>query len=247
MRKRADLVLVEQGVVSSRQQARYMIQQALISVSGQPVGKPSQLIDSDAHIELLGPAQRWVGRGGEKLARAFQMFCLPDGHDLVAADIGASTGGFCDVLLSRGARRIYAVDVGHGQLVPKIAQDSRIINLEQLNAKDITAHHIPDPLDMVVCDLSFISVTKALAPVLSLVKQGGHLVCLIKPQFEAGREMVGKKGVVKSPLAHHQAIDTVTSFIDGLGGWQCVGLACSPITGAEGNQEFLMHAVRTHA
>jgi 23S rRNA (cytidine1920-2'-O)/16S rRNA (cytidine1409-2'-O)-methyltransferase len=110
-------------------------------------------------------------------------------------------------LLSRGARRIYAVDVGHGQLVPKIAQDSRIINLEQLNAKDITAHHIPDPLDMVVCDLSFISVTKALAPVLSLVKQGGHLVCLIKPQFEAGREMVGKKGVVKSPLAHHQAID----------------------------------------
>lgn len=246
MRKRADLVLVEHGIAPSRQQARYMIEQGLISIAGNPIGKPSQPVDSDAEFKILGSATRWVGRGGDKLARAFQMFCLPDCTDIIAADIGASTGGFCDVLLNQGVGRIYAVDVGHDQLASKLANDSRIINLEQLNAKDITAHHIPEMLDMVVCDLSFISVTKALGPVLSQVKQGGHLVCLIKPQFEAGREMVGKKGVVKSALAHHQAIDKVVGFIEGLGGWHIAGLASSPITGAEGNHEFLLHAIYTN-
>ena len=245
MRKRADLVLVEKKIAQSRQQARHLIMQSAISVAGTLITKPGQLIDSDAPIEISAQGPRWVGRGGEKLARAFQMFALPDCKNIIAADIGASTGGFCDVLLSRGAGRIYAVDVGHGQLAAKLAQDSRIINLEQLNAKDITSSHIPELLDIVVCDLSFISVTKALSPVLGLVRQGGHLVCLVKPQFEAGRQMVGKKGVVKSPVAYHQAIEIVTSFIDGLESWQCTGLASSPITGAEGNQEFLLHAVLT--
>ncbi len=237
-------MLVEKKIAPSRQQAQKMITQSAISIAGAIITKPGQLIDIDAPIEVSGQTQRWVGRGGEKLARAFEMFSLPDCTNIIAADIGASTGGFCDVLLSRGAGRIYAVDVGHGQLAAKLAEDSRIINLEQLNAKDITSRHIPQPLDMVVCDLSFISVTKALSPVLGLVRQGGNLVCLVKPQFEAGRQMVGKKGVVKSPAAHHQAIDIVISFIDSLGGWQIAGLASSPITGAEGNQEFLLHARR---
>ena len=245
MRIRADLLVVERGLAPSRHKARQMIEQGQILADGSTVSKAGQLLSPQQAIELMSSGQNWVSRGGQKLAHAFTSFALPDITGFICADIGASTGGFCDVLLHYGAGRIYAVDVGHGQLASRIASHPKVVNLEKLNARHLNSDHISEPLDMVVCDVSFISLTKALPAALNYVRPGGHLVTLVKPQFEAGREHIGKKGVVKDPAIHRQVLDSISAFLVRSGDWHIAAIAPSPITGPEGNTEFLLHAVKS--
>lgn len=242
MRKRADLVLVERGLVPSREKARALIRAGAVTYNAQPVTKPGQLVSPDATFQLDRTELRWVSRGGMKLEQALNSFYLPPVTGMTCLDLGASTGGFTDVLLAAGAAVIYAVDVGHGQLDPRLAADPRVVNLEKTHARDITSQLVPRPLDLVVCDVSFISVTKALGPALSLVRPGGWLISLIKPQFEAGRAALGKGGVVKDPADRARAIDLVRHFVVEEQGWQLCGLTDSPITGPDGNHEYLICA-----
>jgi len=244
-RKRADQLLVEAGLTPSRQKAQYLIASGAVIADGEAVRKSGQMLDAGASISILSPERQWVSRAGKKLEFAFEQFSLGDISGHVCADIGASTGGFTEVLLHYGAAKIYAVDVGTDQLVPKLASDRRVINLQQLNVKDLTAEHIPEALDMVVSDVSFISVCKALPIPLDMVRCGGRLVCLVKPQFEVGRAHIGKKGIVKSAQAHEMAIQQVRHFIEQQGNWNIIEMCQSPITGSGGNVEFLVHAVKT--
>ena len=242
MRRRADLVLVDRGLVPSREKARALIQAGAVSCHNQPVKKPGQLVSPDAEFAVDKTDLRWVSRGGLKLDHAIKTFALPAVKDMVCLDLGASTGGFTDVLLSYGAACVYAVDVGHGQLAQRLAADPKVVNLEKTHARDITSQLVPRTLDLVVCDVSFISVTKALGPSLSLVRPGGWLISLIKPQFEAGRAALGKGGVVKDPADRERAIDLVRNFLDTELGWQVAGVTDSPITGPDGNHEYLICA-----
>lgn len=242
MRRRADLVLVDRGLVPSREKARALIQAGAVSCDNQPVKKPGQLVPPDAEFGVDKTDLRWVSRGGLKLDHAIKTFALPSVKDMVCLDLGASTGGFTDVLLSYGAACVYAVDVGHGQLAQRLAADPKVVNLEKTHARDITSQLVPRTLDLVVCDVSFISVTKALGPSLSLVRPGGWLISLIKPQFEAGRAALGKGGVVKDPADRERAIDLVRNFLDTELGWQVAGVTDSPITGPDGNHEYLICA-----
>lgn len=244
-RKRADQLLVEHALVSSRQKAQQLISQGDVYANAERVRKSGQLLDEDAVLALNSDTPQWVSRAGQKLSHAFEHFPLGDITGAVCADIGASTGGFSEVLLHHGAGRIYAVDVGTDQLAPALATDSRICNLQQLNVRELTTQHIPQPLDLVVSDLSFISVTKALMRPMEMVRHGGQLVCLVKPQFEVGRAHIGKKGIVKSAEAHQMALQTVSHFIESQPGWQCQQSCVSPITGSGGNTEFLLHATKT--
>lgn len=203
--------------------------------------KAGQQVAEDIALEVRGQDHPWVSRGGLKLSHALEHFAV-DAAGAVAIDVGASTGGFTDVLLQGGAERVYAVDVGHGQLAWKLRSDDRVVVLEKTNARHLTAEQIPEPVDMVVCDASFISLKTVLPAALAMVKPGGRLVALIKPQFEAGREQVGKGGVVRDPAVHDAVCRDIREWLQALGGWDVDGIVESPITGPEGNIEFLISA-----
>jgi 23S rRNA (cytidine1920-2'-O)/16S rRNA (cytidine1409-2'-O)-methyltransferase len=199
------------------------------------------MLNEDAPLEVRGKDHPWVSRGGIKLDHGLTHFGF-DVSGAVALDVGSSTGGFTDVLLSRGAGKVYAVDVGTNQLAWKLRQDSRVVVLEQTNARHLTSEQVPEPVDIVVCDASFIGLAKVLESPLKLAKPGAKLVALIKPQFEAGREEVGKGGVVRDPAVHERVCAEVKDWVEAQG-WTVLGIERSPITGPEGNVEFLLGAV----
>jgi 23S rRNA (cytidine1920-2'-O)/16S rRNA (cytidine1409-2'-O)-methyltransferase len=206
------------------------------------LAKAGEMLADDAPLEVRGKDHPWVSRGGIKLAHGLDVFGF-DVTDGVALDVGSSTGGFTDVLLSRGAAKVYAVDVGTNQLAWKLRQDPRVIVHEQTNARSLDASIIPEPVDVVTCDASFISLSKVLESPLKLAHQGAKLVALVKPQFEAGREEVGKGGVVRDPEVHERVCAEAKAWVDSQG-WNVVGIERSPITGPEGNVEFLLGAVK---
>jgi len=239
-KQRADQMLVDRGLVESRTRAQALIMAGLVFVGDRKVDKPGQQLPDDATIDVRGRDHPWVSRGGVKLAHGLDHFGW-DVTGAVAIDVGSSTGGFTDVLLTNGAVRVYAVDSGTNQLAWKLRQDPRVVVLEQLSARLLTPAHIPEPVDLVVGDASFIALSKVLAVPLAFVKPGGRLLALIKPQFEAGRDEVGKGGVVRDPAIHTRVCEEVAAWLTGIG-WQVIGIDRSPITGPEGNIEFLIAA-----
>lgn len=205
--------------------------------------KAGQQVPLDFEVTLRGQDHPWVSRGGLKLEKGLATFAIdPTGY--ICADVGASTGGFTDVLLSHGALKVFAVDVGHGQLAWKLRSDERVVVLEKTNARYLTDKEIPDPLDLIVCDASFIGLKTVLPAVMAMVKPGGALVALIKPQFEAGRQDVGKGGVVRDPDVHSRVCQEITDWLESLDDWSVKGLTESPIKGPEGNIEFLICGVK---
>lgn len=239
-KQRADQMLVDRGLAESRTRAQALIMAGLVFVGDRKVDKPGQQLPDAAVLDVRGRDHPWVSRGGVKLAHGLDHFGW-DVTGVIAIDVGSSTGGFTDVLLTNGATRVYAVDSGTNQLAWKLRQDPRIVVLEQLSARLLTPAHIPEPVDLVVCDASFIALSKVLAVPLGFVKPGGRLLALIKPQFEAGREEVGKGGVVRDPAIHTRVCDEVAAWLTDIG-WQVIGIDRSPITGPEGNIEFLIAA-----
>jgi len=240
-KKRLDQLLVDRGLAESRTRAQALIMAGNVLVGDKPVDKAGQTVAEDAPITLKGRDHPWVSRGGLKLAHALAHFAL-DVTGLVAMDVGSSTGGFTDVLLTHGAARVYAVDSGTNQLAWKLRTDPRVIVHEQTSARILTPEHIPEPVGIIVCDASFISLAKVLEGPLTFAADGALLVALIKPQFEAGRADVGKGGVVRDPAVHARVCADVQSWLEGLPGWDVLGIAESPITGPEGNVEFLIAA-----
>jgi 23S rRNA (cytidine1920-2'-O)/16S rRNA (cytidine1409-2'-O)-methyltransferase len=238
-RKRIDQLLVERGLAESRTRAQALIMAGNVLVGDKVVDKAGQSVPEDAPITLKGRDHPWVSRGGIKLAHALEQFGL-DVTGLVAMDVGSSTGGFTDVLLTRGAARVYAIDSGTNQLAWKLRQDERVIVHEQTSARILTPAHVPEPIDIIVCDASFIGLAKVLERPLSFAAQSALLVALIKPQFEAGREDVGKGGVVRDSAVHERVCAEVATWLASLPGWSVVGITQSPITGPEGNIEFLI-------
>lgn len=237
---RADQLLADRGLAESRTRAQALILAGLVFTGDRRVDKAGQPLAPDAPLTVKGRDHPWVSRGGLKLAHGLDHFGWhPAGA--IAIDVGASTGGFTDVLLARGATTVHAVDVGHGQLAWKLREDPRVVVLERTNARHLTADLIPDAIDMVVCDASFIALAKVLPAALALARPGARLIALIKPQFEAGRGEVGKGGVVRDPAVHERVCAEVRHWLDA-GGWAVAGIATSPITGPEGNVEFLIGA-----
>ena len=236
-KKRLDVLLVERGLAETRQKARSTIMSGVVFVGGQRADKAGAAFAEDAEIEVRGDALPYVSRGGLTLEKAVRVFDLRlDG--LVCADIGASTGGFTDCMLQNGARKVYAVDVGYGQLDWKLRGDKRVVCMERTNARYLTREQVPDELDFASVDVSFISLRLILPAVCGLLRGGGHVACLIKPQFEAGREKVGKKGVVRDGAVH---LEVLERFLDHArdSGFAVLGLTYSPIRGPEGNIEYL--------
>lgn len=242
-RIRADQLLLDRGFVESRTRAQALILAGLVWSGDRRVEKAGQALPADAPLELRGHDHPWVSRGGLKLAHGLDRFGIDPGG-AVALDIGASTGGFTDVLLKRGAARVYAVDVGHGQLAWKLRSDPRVVVHERTNARHLGPEHIPEPVDLVVCDASFIGLATVLERPLALARTPAAAVALIKPQFEAGRDAVGKGGVVRDPAIHQAVCDRVAAWWSTLPGWEVLGIEESPITGPEGNREFLIGARR---
>ncbi len=239
---RADQMLVDRGLVESRARAQALILAGLVYSGDRKVEKAGQQLGPDAAIEVRGRDHPWVSRGGIKLAHGLEHFGW-DVAGAVAMDVGSSTGGFTDVLLNGGATRVYAVDSGTNQLAWKLRTDPRVIVHEQTSARILTAAHVPEPVDLIVCDASFIALAKVLERPLSFAGPGARLMALIKPQFEAGREEVGKGGVVRDPAVHERVCGEVRDWLEAQG-WQVEGVARSPITGPEGNVEFLIAARR---
>lgn len=237
---RADQLLAERGLAESRTRAQALIMAGVVFAGDTKVTKPGQPIAHDAALEVRGRDHPWVSRGGVKLSHGLDHFGW-DVTGAVAIDVGSSTGGFTDVILTRGAARVYAVDSGTNQLAWKLRQDARVIVLEQTSARVLTAEHIPEPVDLIVCDASFIGLAKVLDRPLAFAKPGARLLALVKPQFEAGREEVGKGGVVRDAAVHARVCKEVTTWVAGRG-WHLVGVTPSPITGPEGNIEFLLAA-----
>jgi 23S rRNA (cytidine1920-2'-O)/16S rRNA (cytidine1409-2'-O)-methyltransferase len=239
---RLDQLMVERGLADNRTRAQALLLAGLVFSGETRLDKPGMTVKPDLPLELRGEPHPWVSRGGVKLAHALDHFAIdPTGH--VALDVGASTGGFTDVLLQRGAARIYAVDVGHGQLDWKLRSDARVIVLERTNARYLTREHVPEPVDLVVCDASFIGLETVLPAPLALARAGASLVALIKPQFEVGKGQVGKGGVVRDPALHDAVCARTASWLGERMGWRVLGLTPSPILGPEGNREFLIAAV----
>lgn len=241
-KQRIDQLLVARGLAESRARAQALVMAGLVFVGGDKVLKSGQQIAEDAEIELRGRDHPWVSRGGIKLAHALEHFGL-DPAGGIAMDIGSSTGGFTDVLLSHGAERVFAVDSGTNQLAWKLRQDPRVTVLEKTSARLLTPELIDAPCNWVVCDASFISLDKVLEVPLRLAAPECRLVALIKPQFEVGKGEVGKGGVVRDPALHRRVCEEVQAWLEGLG-WQVQGIVESPITGPEGNVEFLISAFR---
>jgi 23S rRNA (cytidine1920-2'-O)/16S rRNA (cytidine1409-2'-O)-methyltransferase len=240
-RIRADQLLVEQGLVESRTRAQALIMAGAVFHGETRIDKPGQMIAGDTPLELRGQALPYVSRGGFKLAHGLDHFGL-DPAGMTAIDIGASTGGFTDVLLQRGARHVHAVDVGHGQLDWRLRNDARVTVLEKTNARHLTGAQIPAPVDLVVCDASFISLKLVLPACLALVRPAGWLIALIKPQFEVGKSEVGKGGVVRDEALHRRVCAEIETWLADEQGWPVLGIVPSPILGPKGNREFLVAA-----
>lgn len=239
MRKRLDVLLVERGLAETRERAQELIRAGEVIIHGRVMDKAAAQVDRAAAIVIREPLP-YVSRGGYKLAGALDAFGI-DPRALVCADIGASTGGFTDVLLQRGAARVYALDVGYGQLAWKLRQDPRVIVMDRVNARRL--ERLPEPLDLVVIDVSFISLELILPPAQRVLQTRGEIIALIKPQFEAGRAQVGRGGIVRDPQIHAQVIEKITRAAAQLG-LERRGLIQSPIQGTEGNTEFLIHLAR---
>jgi 23S rRNA (cytidine1920-2'-O)/16S rRNA (cytidine1409-2'-O)-methyltransferase len=240
---RADQLLVERGLAESRARAQALILAGLVFTGERRVLKAGEPVSGDATIEVRGRDHPWVSRGGVKLAHALDHFTV-DPTGWVALDVGASTGGFTDVLLTRGARLVYAVDVGHAQLAWKLRQDPRVVVYERLNARALGRQQIPEPVDLVVCDASFIGLATVLPAPLALAGERAALIALVKPQFEAGRALVGKGGVVRDPAVQREVCDRLAAWVAAQPGWRVIGIVASPILGPEGNREFLLYARR---
>ena len=245
MKTRIDQLLANRGLAESRTRAQALILAGLVYVGTRQVAKAGELVADDAAITVKGRDHPWVSRGGVKLAHGLDHVQW-DVTGAVAIDVGSSTGGFTDVLLSRGAKRVYAVDSGTNQLAWKLRQDPRVVVHEQLSARLLTADHIPEPVDLIVCDASFIGLAKVLVVPLDFAKPQARLLALIKPQFEAGKGEVGKGGVVRDAAIHQRVCAEVAAWLT-TQGWQVLGVETSPITGPEGNVEFLIAAVRGDA
>lgn len=242
-RRRADQALVDLGLVESRAKAQALIMAGQVYSGTQRIDKPGQTLPGDAELIVKGQDHPWVSRGGLKLAHGLEHFGI-DPTGLVCLDVGASTGGFTDVLLARGATRVYAVDVGHGQLAWKLRQDARVTVLERTNARNLTRAQVPEPIDLLVCDASFIGLETLLPAPLGLTAPGARLVALIKPQFEVGPGRVGKGGVVRDPALHAEVCERIRAWLEALPGWRVLGVTESPILGPQGNREFLLAAER---
>ncbi len=238
---RLDQLLVDRGLAGSRARAQALVMAGKVFTGERRLDKPGVMIAADSPLEVRGRDHPWVSRGGVKLAHGLDHFAI-DPRGAVALDIGASTGGFTDVLLSRGAARIYAVDVGRAQLAWKLRTDPRVVVLEGVNARHLGGDRVPEPVGLIVCDASFIGLATVLPAALALAAPEAHLMALIKPQFEAAREDVEKGGVVRDAAVRHAVCGRVRDWLDGLPGWRVLGLTESPITGAAGNVEYLIAA-----
>lgn len=244
-RERLDILLVQKGLAPSRSQARDLIKRGAVIVAGELAAKPGLLVTRDSDISFTDITTNYVSRGALKLRAAIDAFSFEPGG-CVALDLGASTGGFVEILLDRGVRRIYAVDVGHRQLHERLRQNPKVISLEGQDARTLSQAEIPEPVDAISVDLSFISLTKALEAPLALAGSACWLIALIKPQFEAGPKAIGKRGIVRSVEAQKKAIADVRAWIDARPGWRVVDVIESPISGRKGNQEYLIGAVKDH-
>lgn len=238
-KSRLDTLLVDRGLVESRTKAQALILSGVVFSNERRLDKPGVSIDVDADIDVRGKIHPWVSRGGLKLEQALDHFEI-DVSGFVCLDVGASTGGFTDVALTRGAKKIYAVDVGRGQLAWKLRQDDRVVVLERTNARHLTDQEISEPVDLVMCDASFIGLETVLPVPLGFAAPGAYLVALIKPQFEVGKGRVGKGGIVREPELHDEVRARISAWLDGLPGWRVLGITDSPIKGADGNREFLI-------
>ena len=239
MKERLDVLLVKKNLAESREKAKAIIMSGIVYVDGQKEDKAGSTFEETAQVEVRGSTLKYVSRGGLKLEKAMTHFgATLDGK--VCMDVGASTGGFTDCMLQNGAVKVYSVDVGHGQLAWKLRNDERVVCMEKTNIRYVTPEDIADQIQFVSIDVSFISLTKVLGPVKALMEPDGEVVCLIKPQFEAGREKVGKKGVVREKSVHLEVIEMVASFAGSIG-FEALHLEFSPIKGPEGNIEYLLH------
>jgi len=238
---RLDQLLVEQGHFDSRAKAQGAIMAGLVFVKGQRADKPGVAVAANAAVEVRGKEHPYVSRGGLKLAKALEHFGI-DPAGRTCLDVGASTGGFTDVLLRAGAARVYAVDVGHNQLAWSMRSDPRVVVMEKTNARHLTRDQVPEPVGLVVCDASFIGLETVLPAPLALAAPGACLVALIKPQFEVGPARVGKGGIVRDPALHREVCDRIERWLAAQPGWSVLGIVASPIEGADGNREFLIAA-----
>ena len=240
---RLDLLLVERGLAESREKGQAIIFAGQVLVNGQKQDKAGAVVPEDAEIRILGETLRYVGRGGLKLEAALREFRVPL-QGKTALDVGASTGGFTDCLLQHGVQKVFAVDVGYGQLAWKLRQDPRVVVIERVNIRAMAPSLIPEPVDIAVIDVSFISLTKVIPSILNFLKPDAAMVALIKPQFEVGKEQVGKGGIVRDETARMTAVKNIEDFICGLG-LEVEGIVPSPITGQDGNNEYLVCAYRS--
>ena len=242
MKKRLDVLLVEKGLAPSREKAKAYIMEGKVFVENQREDKPGTNLDENSLIELHGKKLAYVSRGGLKLEKALKTFTV-DLSEAVCMDIGASTGGFTDCMLQNGASKVFSVDVGYGQFDWSLRQDPRVVLMEKTNVRYLKPEDIGESLDFASCDVSFISLSKILPAVFPILKENGSMICLIKPQFEAGRDNVGKRGVVRNPKVHREVIAEVFEFTEALG-FTVKGLTFSPIKGPNGNIEYLMYIVK---
>lgn len=238
-KKRLDVLLVEQGYADSRAKAQAIIMSGIVYVDDQKADKPGMSFDEDIKLEVRGASCPYVSRGGLKLEKALRDFGV-DPTGFVCSDSGASTGGFTDCLLQQGAKKVFAIDVGYGQLDWKIRSDPRVVVMERTNVRYVTPEQLGEPLDLSVIDVSFISLKIVLPVIKTFLKQSGQVLCLIKPQFEAGKDKVGKKGVVRDPQTHKEVLDNFVTLANSLN-FTILGLTFSPVKGPEGNIEFLGH------
>ena len=236
---RLDVALVERGLAETRAAAQRLVMAGLVFSGERRLEKAGQGIGPDIALEVRGQPHPYVSRGGLKLAKALDHFAIPvEGR--TALDVGSSTGGFTDCLLQRGAARVYSIDVGTNQLAWKLRSDPRVVSMEKTNMRDVTRGQVPDPVDLIVCDASFIGLRTVLPAALALAAPGAHLAALIKPQFEVGKGRVGKGGIVREPELHDEVCETISRWLAEQPGWRMLGVTESPITGAEGNKEFLI-------
>ena len=235
---------MERGLAETRNKAQSLVLAGLVYSGTRKLEKPGTQVRPDTDLTLRGQDHPWVSRGGLKLDHGLNHFSL-DVAGVTALDIGASTGGFTDVLLNRGVAKVYSVDVGHGQLAWRLRQDDRVISYEKTNARYLTAEQIPEPIHLLVCDASFIGLRTVLPAGMELVSPGGQMIILIKPQFEVGREQVGKNGVVSDPALHKMVCELVENWVGNRPGWAVMGITESPVKGPQGNKEFLLAARKT--
>ena len=241
-KERFDKLLVEKGMVQSREKARALIMAGKVTVGGKRIDKPGTMINGETQLQLQGGDSLYVSRGGEKLEGALKAFDI-DPKGMVVMDVGASTGGFTDCVLQKGAQKVYAVDVGYGQLAWKLQKDPRVVNLERRNIRYLQKEEVQEATDLILIDTSFISIEKFLPHLLGFLKKGGFIISLIKPQFEVGKGEVGKGGVVRDKALHEKVIDRISKFSRGLG-LRVLGVTESPLLGPKGNKEFFIYLIK---